>query len=109
MAALAIITATLWYGISYGSPCAPNPSPQQQAALQPQPLPSSLIIFTNYSLFPQLWCPAGQYSVYGQARTPSDSPLAICPYVASEGWLQPARKRTLYPSYHANQSCLRSK
>ena len=73
MVALAIITGTIWYGISYGSPCRPTPPPAQQSALQPQPVPSTLIIFSSYQLFPQLWCPAGEYSVFGQVSCPLHS------------------------------------
>ncbi|KAK9915224.1 hypothetical protein WJX75_006445 [Coccomyxa subellipsoidea] len=63
---LAVLTGTLWFGISYGSPCSPTPSPEQQDLLFPQPLPSNILTFARYNRYPRLWCPAGQYSVYGQ-------------------------------------------
>ena len=61
-----MLTGTLWFGISYGSPCSPTPSPEQQDLLFPQPLPSNILTFARYNRYPRLWCPAGQYSVYGQ-------------------------------------------
>ncbi len=64
--ALAIITGTIWFGISYGSPCAPKPSPQDQASFYPQPLPSNIVVFISYDEFPQLWCAPGEYSLFGQ-------------------------------------------
>ena len=67
MIALAVITGTIWLGVSYGSPCAPLPPALRQAALYPEPLPSSIIMFSSYQTFPQLWCRPGQYSVFGQA------------------------------------------
>lgn len=66
MVAIAVITGTIWFGISYGSPCAPLPPPQQQGMLYPEPLPSNIVVFLTYSNFPQLWCPEGEYSQFGQ-------------------------------------------
>lgn len=66
--ALAVVTGTIWLGISYGSPCCPLPPPALQAALQPQPLPQTITILLDYDSFPRLWCPAGYYSAFGQAR-----------------------------------------
>ncbi len=66
MVGLAVVTGTLWFGVSYGSPCTPVPTPEQQAVLFPEPLPSNIVTLARYHPYPQLWCPAGQYSVYGQ-------------------------------------------
>ena len=63
---LAIITGTIWFGISYGSPCAPLPPAEEQASLYPQPLPSNILVFISYDEFPQLWCAPGEYSLFGQ-------------------------------------------
>ncbi|KAK9820864.1 hypothetical protein WJX81_006444, partial [Elliptochloris bilobata] len=63
---LAALTAAVWLSLCYASPCAPTPPPRRQAALAPAPIPSSLYMFGEYSLYPQLWCPPGYYSQYGQ-------------------------------------------
>ena len=34
--------------------------------LYPEPLPSNLVVFLTYNNFPQLWCPEGEYSPFGQ-------------------------------------------
>ncbi len=65
---LAAATACVWLLLSYASPCEPMPPESRQAALSPAPIPSSLYFFGEYSLFPQLWCPPGKYSVYGQVQ-----------------------------------------
>ena len=67
---IAIITGTIWFGISYGSPCAPLPTPEQQKAMYPEPLPSNIVVFITYNNFPQLWCAPGEYSLYGQVSLP---------------------------------------
>ena len=67
---LAALTAAVWLSLCYASPCAPRPSPERQAALSPAPIPSSLYMFGEYSLYPQLWCPPGYYSQYGQVPPP---------------------------------------
>jgi len=71
---LAAVTASVWLSLAYASPCAATPLPSRQAAVTPAPIPSSLYIFGDYDLFPQLWCPRGTYSVYGQARPPARAP-----------------------------------
>ena len=63
---LAALTAAVWLSLCYASPCAPLPPPDRQAALLPAPIPSSLVMYGDYSLYPQLWCPPGYYSQYGQ-------------------------------------------
>ncbi|CAL8469782.1 g9324 [Coccomyxa elongata] len=66
VAALAVLTGTLWFGVSYGSPCRPVPSQEIQAVLSPELLPSNIVTFAQYNNYPRLWCSAGQYSVYGR-------------------------------------------
>ncbi len=67
VAALAVLTGTLWFGVSYGSPCRPVPLREIQALLSPELLPSNIVTFAQYNNYPRLWCSAGQYSVYGRA------------------------------------------
>lgn len=69
MMALALITGTIWFGISFGSPCAPLPSPEERDSLYPQPLPSNIVVFIGYDSFPQLWCAPGEYSLFGQVSS----------------------------------------
>ena len=76
---IAVITGTIWFGISYGSPCAPLPSLEQQKAMYPQPLPSNIVVFITYNNFPQLWCAPGEYSLYGQVSLPR---LTRCQFMA---------------------------
>ncbi len=74
---LAAATAGLWLGLCYASPCAATPPPARQAALAPAAIPTSLLSFGEYSLYPQLWCPRGEYSVHGQARPPRARPAPL--------------------------------
>ena len=69
MVALAVVTGSIWLGISYGSPCYPLPLPALQVALQPQPVPQSITILLPFDTFPRLWCPAGYYSAFGQVSS----------------------------------------
>ena len=75
---LAALTAAVWLSLCYASPCAPRPPPDRQAALAPAPIPSSLVMYGDYSLYPQLWCPPGYYSQYGQV-VPSFLPQQAAP------------------------------
>lgn len=81
MVALAVITGTLWFGISYGSPCAPLPPPEVQQILYPEPLPSNIVVFINYNNFPQLWCGPGEYSLYGEVRPLPADPAPTAPAI----------------------------
>ena len=67
---IAVVTGTIWFGIAYGSPCAPLPTPEEQRAMYPEPLPSNIVVFITYNNFPQLWCAPGEYSLYGQVGLP---------------------------------------
>ena len=78
--ALAVVTGSIWLGISYGSPCYPLPPPPLQVALQPQPVPQSITILLPFDTFPRLWCPAGYYSAFGQVSCPTlaASSVRVC-------------------------------
>ena len=97
---MAVVTACVWFAVSYASPCAPLPS--QARLMQPVrctqhhcPTQETLKHLTvsdldeelygggglyqeSHRFFPQLWCPDGQYSSYGQLFfTPMTEALRI--------------------------------
>ena len=78
--ALVFVTATLWFLIAFWSPCAPLPEQTDLEFLEAKDDPAAIMTEEFYAgggqvarrgleHFPQLWCPAGSYSIYGQVRS----------------------------------------
>ena len=77
--ALVFVTATLWFLIAFWSPCASLPEQTDLEYLEAKDDPAAITTEEFYAgggqvarrgleHFPQLWCPAGSYSIYGQVR-----------------------------------------